>query len=151
VKLPRGSSDAALLPYHVNRSKLYVMERIEGIDLLDKRRIAAAIEGTRFPTSVLGERQEYQQEASIVRAADFIGQLGDPNYIRKANALFHEFEEVGMNRQLSYDSPADIVSSLPPVLLEQRGASHPDRNPVSKQDVERSSVDCKPLQQRFPC
>src|SRR5215472_15569088 len=113
VKLPRGSSDAALLPYHVNRSKLYVMERIEGIALLDKRRIAGAIEGTRFPTCVLGEGQEYQEEASIVRAADFIGQLGDPNYIRKANALFREFEEVGINRQLGYSSPADIVHRYP--------------------------------------
>ena len=28
TKLPRGSSDAALLLYHVDRSKLYVMERI---------------------------------------------------------------------------------------------------------------------------
>src|SRR5271157_2107873 len=27
VKLPRGSSDAALMPYHVDRSKLYVMAR----------------------------------------------------------------------------------------------------------------------------
>ena len=73
VKLPRGSSDASLLPYDVNRSKLYVMERIEGIALLDKKRISGAIEGTRFPTSVLGEEQEYEEEASIVRAADFIG------------------------------------------------------------------------------
>ncbi len=31
VVLPRGSSDAALMPYHVDRSKLYVMERIEGM------------------------------------------------------------------------------------------------------------------------
>ena len=54
-----------------------------------------------------------RSEASIVRAADFIGQLGDPNYIRKANALYHEFEEVGMNRQLGYDSPADIVNRYP--------------------------------------
>ena len=56
---------------------------------------------------------EYDEEASIVRAADFIGQLGDPNYIRKANALYHEFEEVGMNRQLGYESPADIVNRYP--------------------------------------
>ena len=27
-RLPRGSSDAGLLPYHVNRSKLFVMDRI---------------------------------------------------------------------------------------------------------------------------
>ena len=48
-----------------------------------------------------------------MRAADFIGQLGDPNYLRKANALYHEFEEVGINRQLGYDSPADIVNRYP--------------------------------------
>jgi hypothetical protein len=77
---------------------------------LDKQRIAHAIEGTRFPP---GEGQEYDEEASIVRAADFIGQLGDPNYIRKANALYHENEEVGMNRQLGYESPADIVNRYP--------------------------------------
>jgi hypothetical protein len=110
LTLPRGSSDAGLMPYHVDRSKLYVMKRIEGIPLLNKQRIADAIEGTRFPPQ---EGQEFGEEASIVRAADLIGQLGDPNYIRKANALYHEFEEVGMNRQLGYDSPADIVNRYP--------------------------------------
>ena len=110
VTLPRGSSDAGLMPHHVDRSKLYVTKRIESTSLLNKQRIADAIEGTRFPPC---EGQEYDEEASIVRAADFIGQLGDPNYIRKANALYHEFEEVGMNRQLGYDSPADIVNRYP--------------------------------------
>jgi hypothetical protein len=109
VTLPRGASDASLMPYHVDRSKLYVMKRIEGLPL-NKQRIADAIEGTRFPPI---EGQEFNHEASIVRAADFIGQLGDPNYIRKANALYHEFEEVGINRQLGYDSPADIVDRYP--------------------------------------
>jgi hypothetical protein len=110
VTLPRGSSDASLMPYHVDRSKLYVMERIKHIVPLDTQRIAVAIEGTRFPPV---EGQQHGEEASIVRAADFIGQLGDPNYIRKANALYYEFEEVGMNRQLGYDSPADIVNRYP--------------------------------------
>jgi hypothetical protein len=110
VTLPRGSSDAGLMPYHVDRSKLYVMERIPGLVPLNAERIALAIEGTRFPPS---EGQQFDVEASIVRAADFIGQLGDPNYLRKANALYHEFEEVGINRQLGYDSPADIVHRYP--------------------------------------
>lgn len=110
VTLPRGSSDAGLMPHHVDRSKLYVMRRIEGIAPLDRQRIVDAIEGTRFPP---GADQQFDEEASIVRAADFIGQLGDPNYIRKANALYHEFEEVGINRQLGYGSPADIVNRYP--------------------------------------
>ena len=110
VALPRGSSDAGLMPYHVDRSKLYVMERLQNSIPLDRDRIAEAIEGTRFPP-VNG--RDCSEEASIVRAADFIGQLGDPNYIRKANALYYEFEEVGINRQLGYDSPADIVNRYP--------------------------------------
>jgi hypothetical protein len=110
ICLPRGSSDASLMAYHVDRSKLYVINRIEGMAPLDKDRIARAIEGTRFPPLA---GQQFDEEQSIVRAADLIGQLGDPNYIRKANALYHEFEEVGINRQLGYDSPADIVNRYP--------------------------------------
>jgi hypothetical protein len=110
VSLPRGASDASLMPHHVDRSKLYVMNRIVGMAPLDNQRIADAIEGTRFPP-VAGH--ECGEEAGIVRAADLIGQLGDPNYLRKANALYHEFEEVGINRQLGYESPADIVDRYP--------------------------------------
>ena len=50
-----------------------------------------------------------------MRAADLIGQLGDPHYLRKANALYYEFEEVGMNKQLGYASssrPAHELSAL---------------------------------------
>ncbi|MBR1177730.1 metal-dependent phosphohydrolase [Bradyrhizobium sp. KB893862 SZCCT0404] len=110
VSLQRGASDASLMMYHVDRSKLYVMRRLRHIPGLDPERIARAIEGTRFPAQ---QAQEYDAESSILRAADFIGQLGDPNYLRKANALYYEFEEVGMNRQLGYDSPADIVNRYP--------------------------------------
>jgi hypothetical protein len=113
VILPRGSSDAALMPYHVDRSKRYVLERMQAIAILDEQRIAQAIEGTRFPPAEPVEGGQHGEEASIVRAADLIGQLGDPNYIRKANALYYEFEEVGMNRQLGYESPADIVNRYP--------------------------------------
>ncbi|MFH1341310.1 MAG: metal-dependent phosphohydrolase [Pseudomonadota bacterium] len=114
VTLPRGASDAGLMPHHVDRSKLYVMRRV--VAPLDKQRIADAIEGTRFPPLA---GQQYGEEASMVRAADFIGQLGDPNYIRKSNALYHEFEEVGINRQLGYDSPADIVHRYPQFYWDQ--------------------------------
>jgi len=113
ITLPRGSSDAALLPYHVDRSKMFAMERIEGMPQLDKHRIACAIEGTRFPASMPSEGEQCDEEAALLRAADLIGQLGDPHYIRKANALYHEFEEAGLNRQLGYSSPADLVNRYP--------------------------------------
>ena len=108
ARLPRGSSDAALLPYHVDRSKLFVMDRIAKIKSLEATRIANAIEATRFPGSA-----DASEDGVLVRAADFIGQLGDPHYLRKANALYCEFEEIGMNKQLGYTSPADLVDLYP--------------------------------------
>ncbi len=112
VKLPRGSSDAALLPYHVDRSKLFVMDRIGVSGLIDPARIASAIEFTRFPVVNVPNKNS-NEEGLLVRAADLIGQLGDPHYLRKANALYWEFEEVGMNKQLGYESPADLTALYP--------------------------------------
>lgn len=112
AKVPRGASDAALLPYHVDRSKLFVMDRLATSTLLDAARIARAIEFTRFP-ALHEPDQKDNEEGLLVRAADLIGQLGDPHYLRKANALYCEFEEVGMNRQLGYTSPADLTELYP--------------------------------------
>ena len=110
TELGRGSSDAALMPYHVDRSKLFVMDRFAKAKMLDATRIANAIESMRFPPSAHDSGNE---EGMLVRAADLIGQLGDPHYLRKANALYYEFEEVGMNKQLGYDSPADLTDQYP--------------------------------------
>jgi hypothetical protein len=111
TKLPRGASDAALMPYHVDRSKLFVMDRLANSNVVDAARIARAIEFTRFPPG--GPDNQDKEEGLLVRAADLIGQLGDPHHLRKANALYYEFEEVGMNRQLGYASPADLTDSYP--------------------------------------
>jgi hypothetical protein len=112
AKLPRGSSDAALLAHHVDRSKLFVLERMASQKLLDAARIANAIEFTRFPAPPAVDDGK-NEEGMLVRAADLIGQLGDPHYLRKANALYYEFEEVGMNKQLGYTSPADLIDLYP--------------------------------------
>jgi hypothetical protein len=114
VRLPRGSSDAALAPYHVDRSKLFVAERLDAVDEVDAGRIARAIEYTRFPyTSSSNDDDLVEEEGLLLRAADLIGQLGDPNYLKKANALFYEFEEIGLNKTLGYDTPADVVYKYP--------------------------------------
>jgi hypothetical protein len=44
---------------------------------------------------------------------NLIGQLADPFYPRKLNALFYEFEEIGRNAQLGYASPADVADQYP--------------------------------------
>jgi hypothetical protein len=98
----------------VDRSKLFALERFDGADHIDANRMARAIEYTRFPYAPSSSDDDLNnEEGLLLRAADLIGQLGDPNYLRKANALFYEFEETGMNKQLGYDTPADVVYRYP--------------------------------------
>jgi len=116
IRLPIGSSDAAMAPYHVDRSKLFVIERFDTVDYLDADRIARAIEYTRFPypsPTNASEDELTEEEGLLLRGADLIGQLGDPNYMRKANALFHEFEEIDLNKKLGYKTPADVIYKYP--------------------------------------
>jgi hypothetical protein len=49
----------------------------------------------------------------LLRAADLIGQLADPFYPRKLNALYYEFYEIGCHAQLGYASPADVADQYP--------------------------------------
>ena len=113
LQLPRGASDAVLTPYHVTRGKIFVRERLAQSDVLDGDRIARAIELTRFPVPNDDDHAETGDERGLVRAADLIGQLADPCYPQKLNALFHEFVETGTAKQLGLSSPADLVVTYP--------------------------------------
>jgi hypothetical protein len=113
VSLPRGASDASLAPYHIERSVMFARERLGNSPTLDAARVVRAIEFTRFPAPVARKDEAVDKEPRLVQAADLIGQLGDPLYPRKANALFYEFEEIGANRQFGYSSPADLIERFP--------------------------------------
>jgi hypothetical protein len=113
VTLPRGASDAALGPYHVDRSKIAVRARFKSVPGVDAERIARAIEMTRFPIPDDGKHGETDTEPGLVRAADLIGQLADPLYMRRLNALYYEFVETGMAARCGYTSPADMVDKYP--------------------------------------
>lgn len=110
IKLRPGGTDAALTPYHVDRSKLFVLERFGGKVAadIDAEIIASYIEMTRFPIPDDDFYKVTNSYAGLARAADFIGQLGDPNYLRKIPALFYEFEEIGENLNTGYQSPGDM-------------------------------------------
>ena len=110
---PEGT-DIALAPYHVDRSKLFVKERF-GAGLLqdmtthlDADLAASYIEMTRFPTPDGEMYKDTKNYGGLVRAADFVGQLGDPDYFRKTPALFYEFQELGVNEKFGYKSPNDM-------------------------------------------
>ena len=103
IKVSEDGTDAVLTPYHVDRSMLFVRERFGTGTLeeaVDADLIASYIERTHFPVPDEPKYQETEDYAGLVRAADFIGQLGDPNYLRKMPALYYEFEETGVNQQI---------------------------------------------------
>jgi len=113
VMPPRGASDAFLTPHHVERGKIKVRERFASVPYIDAERIATAIELTRFPVPEDEDHAGTDTDAGLVRAGDLIGQLGDPLYPRKLNALFQEFAETGVNARLGYTSPADMADLYP--------------------------------------
>jgi hypothetical protein len=114
VEIPPTLTDAALAPYHVERSKLFVNERFgkqllwEMEEVIDAERLASYIEMTRFPVPDDDWYKDTKGYRGLVRAADLIGQLGDPNRLRKCPALFYEFQEIGLNDKLGYKTPGDL-------------------------------------------
>ncbi len=110
---PRGASDAYLAPFHVERGKIYARERFGESQYIDCERIARAVEFTRFPIPESEEYSETDSEAALVRAADLIGQMGDPFYHRKLNALYREFEEIGFAEKLNCSNPAELCDIFP--------------------------------------
>ena len=113
VRPPRGASDAFLAPYHIERGKIYARERFKGSDYVDEERIAHSIELTRFPVPAGDDYQDCASEAALVRAADLIGQLADPFYHRKVNALYQEFSETGVAEEYGFTNPADLLEQYP--------------------------------------
>ena len=113
LALPRGASDAALAPYHVDRAKIFVRHRLSETPAIDAERIACGIEHTRFPVPCDDDYRNTADEPGLVRAADLIGQLGDPFYPCKLNALFYEFTELGIARERGYETPADLAENYP--------------------------------------
>jgi hypothetical protein len=115
IALPEGATDAAMTPYHVARSKLFIRERFGKATLLhfDIAEIEANIEHTRFPVPEDEEHAATGDFPGLLRAADLIGQLADPNYLRKTAALFNEFRETGISETLNYNSPADLRANYP--------------------------------------
>src|SRR5258706_360874 len=91
-----GNSDA--LYHNIEHSMLVTLA---GHDILTGRQM--------LRTTTAGDYANF----ILACLTHLIGQLGDPHYMKKSNALFAEFEETGLNKTLGYDTPADIVYKYP--------------------------------------
>lgn len=119
IEPPRGSTDAFLTPYHVDRGMIYARERFGSSKVIDEERIAKSIDFTRFPAPAGDYYAETDTEAALVRAADLIGQMADPFYHRKTIGLYHEFVETGLAEELGYESPSDVLDRYPEFFWSQ--------------------------------
>ena len=132
VKLPRGSSDAALTPYHVDRSKLFIKHRFGDAELLDADRIARAVEGTRFPGHHAGRQSKtVDEEAALLRAADLIGQLGDPALHPQGQRALLRVRGGRSQPAARLQEPGRPRREISAVLLEPDRAVHPARHPAT--------------------
>ncbi len=110
---PEGSTDAFLTPYHVDRAKLHIKERFSADSNINVETICANIERTRFPVPSEEDHQASDDFPGLLRAADLIGQLADPQYMRKISALFSEFSETGQAAKMGYKTAADLRAGYP--------------------------------------
>jgi hypothetical protein len=65
ISLPCGASDAALTPHHVERSKLFVLDRLAEVEELDAPRIARAIGFTQFPYPSPDDETDLNEDGSL--------------------------------------------------------------------------------------
>lgn len=110
LTVPPGATDAYMTPYHVERGKQFIRERFGGHKVIEAEVIVRNIEHTRFPVPQDNDHQGTVDYPGLVRAADLIGQLSDPNYLQKLPALFQEFQETGANKRLGYEHAGQLRS-----------------------------------------
>ena len=118
------------------------------IRMIDAERIVHAIERTRFPVPEGEDHAATADEAGLVRAADLIGQLADPLYLRRAGALFHEIVRDRRRGQARLPVPGRPDREVPAVLLDPRRALYRRRAALPAPDHGRQAVDRPPLRQR---
>lgn len=118
VAPPPGATDAFLTPYHVDRAKMFILERFRNDTEIDAETIIRNIERTRFPVPNEEDHLASDDLPGLLRAADLIGQLADPHYMRKISALFSEFSETGQAAKMGYTNAADLRAGYPKFFWE---------------------------------
>lgn len=119
VNPPPGATDAYMMPYHVARGRMFVIERFAGDPVIDGAAVASFIEMTRFPVPDEAFYQQLDTVGALVRAADLIGQMADPDYPMKQARLFAELAETGEAGRLGYTNPAELRSDFPSFFYGQ--------------------------------
>jgi hypothetical protein len=107
IELPRGASDGYLWPHSTVRAKIYARARFAHHAVLEADELAENIDYCRFPPP-RDRNHETDSWPGLLRAAQFIGTVADPNFLRKLKPLFLELEESGVAAERGFKHPADL-------------------------------------------
>lgn len=121
IGISHQNTDAALTPYHVERGKMFIMQR-NWDKSINKELLCDLISYTQFPvpdrnTDDKETSENFEELANLVSSADLIGQLADPMYNIKVPRLFYELEETGSAKKMGYHSPGDLRRGYPGFFL----------------------------------
>ena len=113
VTPPEGATDAYMTPHHVTRGIMYVRERFANEPAIDVGMVCEYIDMTRFPVPPNKPYQQTDNLAGLVRAADLIGQMADPQYLQKLPRLHAEFVETGNAARNGYTDARGMRQNFP--------------------------------------
>ena len=116
---PTGATDAFMTPYHVTRGAMFVRERFAQDPAIDAERVAYCIEYTRFPVPEEQASQSADTLAELVRCADLIGQMADPQYLQKLSRLYAEFVETGEAERMGFTHVGGLRDGFPDFFYSQ--------------------------------
>ena len=121
ISLISNQPDASLTPYHIERGKMFIDQRIWP-DCIDKNILMDLISYTQFPQPerhlpIKENKENFESLAILVGSADLIGQLADPMYDEKIPRLFYELKESGSAEKMGYAKPQDLREGYPGFFL----------------------------------
>ncbi len=119
VQPPKGSSDAFMTPFHVTRGAMFVQSRFGNDPAIDTQVVMDCIEMTRFPVPADPAYHHTDTLPGLVRAADLIGQMADPEYRQKLSRLFAEFSETGEAERLGIKNTGELRDGFPEFFYSQ--------------------------------
>jgi len=112
IQPPAGCTDAYMTPWHVTRGCLFVRDRFRHEPLIHLDTLTDYIEITRFPVPRKPAYQRLDDIAALVRAADLLGQMADPLYLKKLSRLFAEFLETGEAARQGFTTAGELRANF---------------------------------------
>ena len=106
-----GATDGSLWPHFTDRTKIFLREYYANHPILDPEILAAQVEYSRFPPPRTND--ETETYPGLLRAAQVIGAIADPDFSLKMMRLWLELKECNLQETLGFNSPSELRDKYP--------------------------------------